>query len=115
ATMRIALLRAFPLNSSYYVRRSEVPMSLSRRSFVASAGLASATAAVAGALPFPRLTRSVPEVALPPAALFQQDEERYWAEIRRQFLIPADEVYLNNGTVGSSPRPVLNAVFEGYN
>jgi selenocysteine lyase/cysteine desulfurase len=30
-------------------------------------------------------------------------------------LIPSDEVYLNNGTVGSSPMPVLRAVFDGYN
>jgi len=35
-------------------------------------------------------------------------------ELRQQFLIPADEVYLNNGTVGSSPGPVLRAIFEGY-
>ena len=34
--------------------------------------------------------------------------------MRRQFLIPENEVYLNNGTVGSSPAPVLRAVFEGY-
>src|SRR5262249_35238184 len=27
---------------------------------------------------------------------------------------PEDEVYLNNGTVGSSPRPVLKAVFDSY-
>jgi len=26
-----------------------------------------------------------------------------------------DEVYLNNGTVGSSPMPVLRAIFDGYN
>jgi isopenicillin-N epimerase len=57
----------------------------------------------------------LPELPLPASALYQQDEERYWSDIRKQFLIPADEVYLNNGTVGSSPRPVLNAIFEGYN
>jgi len=32
----------------------------------------------------------------------------------QQFLIPADEIYLNNGTVGSSPAPVLRAIFDGY-
>ncbi len=35
-------------------------------------------------------------------------------ELRQQFLIPQDEVYLNNGTVGSSPAPVLRSIFDGY-
>src|SRR5579864_6822756 len=52
---------------------------------------------------------------LPPSSLFQSDPDSYWAEMRKQFLIPEDEVYLNAGTVGSSPAPVLKAVFDGYN
>src|SRR5664279_3118697 len=52
--------------------------------------------------------------SLPDPTLFVSDEEGYWAALRKQFLIPADEVYLNNGTVGSSPAPVLRAVFDGY-
>ncbi len=52
---------------------------------------------------------------LPDRSLFETNEDRYWAEIRKQFLIPEDEVYLNNGTVGSSPAPVLRAIFDGYN
>jgi selenocysteine lyase/cysteine desulfurase len=52
--------------------------------------------------------------SLPQRALFDRDPDAYWAELRKQFLIPADEVYLNNGTVGSSPRPVLQAIFSAY-
>ena len=52
---------------------------------------------------------------LPDHSLLDKNEDAYWAEMRKQFLIPEDEVYLNNGTVGSSPAPVLRAIFDGYN
>ncbi len=51
---------------------------------------------------------------LPPLGLYDQNEDAFWAALRNQFLIPKDEVYLNNGTVGSSPYPVLKAVFDAY-
>jgi isopenicillin-N epimerase len=97
-------------------------MPMDRRSFVFNAGLAGVLGwnpSLLGQLT-PRAGKTgiflaVPEVALPSLALYEADQESYWAELRKQFLIPADEVYLNNGTVGSSPRPVLNAIFEGYN
>lgn len=57
---------------------------------------------------------SAAPASLPGNALFERDPDAYWAELRKQFLIPEDEVYLNNGTVGSSPRPVLQAIFDAY-
>ena len=50
----------------------------------------------------------------PTTRSYTRDQESYWTELRKQFLIPKDEIYLNNGTVGSSPAPVLRAVFDGY-
>ncbi len=34
----------------------------------------------------------------------------FWHELRQQFLIPADEAFFNTGTLGASPRAVLDAV-----
>jgi len=84
-----------------------------RRSFLSSfAGVA----ALAGS-PLPDVCQDIlahsPD-KLPDRSLYDKDEETYWTEVRKLFLIPEDEVYLNNGTVGSSPTPVLKAVFEGY-
>src|ERR1700683_528156 len=51
---------------------------------------------------------------LPDHSLLEKDEDACGAEMRKQFLIPSDEIYLNNGTVGSSPAPLLRAIFDGY-
>src|ERR1700686_4745976 len=86
-----------------------------RRGFLSSfAGAAAAGAALSfGGELFARAAQTPAQ--LPDRGLYDSDEEKYWTEMRKQFLIPADEVYLNNGTVGSSPAPVLRAVFDGYN
>ena len=52
--------------------------------------------------------------ALPSPDLYARDEKAYWARVRKQFVIPPGVVHLNNGTVGSSPRPVLRAVYDAY-
>jgi len=84
---------------------------MDRRRFVTSAlGMAGAFA-VAPSL-FAQLEAAPP--SLPEHGLLDTDEDAYWAEMRKQFLIPSDMIYLNNGTVGSSPAPVLRAVFQGY-
>ena len=88
---------------------------LDRRNFLSSfAGVAGTAGALGMPAKWPELFEQEPP-KLPDNALFGSNEEAYWAELRKQFLIPADEVYLNNGTVGSSPMPVLRAVFDGYN
>jgi selenocysteine lyase/cysteine desulfurase len=86
---------------------------IDRRAFLSSvAGVAALREAG-----FPQVCKDILGQApqnLPDHSLYDKNEEAYWAEIRKQFLIPEDEVYLNNGTVGSSPAPVLRAVFESY-
>lgn len=77
-----------------------------RRSFLggaAAAGLAQPVAA-----------QALDTIPLPAADLHGRNEDAYWAALRQQFLIPADVVNLNVGTVGSSPRPVLKAIFDGF-
>jgi len=84
---------------------------MNRRHFLSS-GAGLATAAL---LSHPLLERlAAAPLDLPSDRLFQSDSEAYWAALRKQFLIPADEVYFNNGTCGSSPAPVLKAIFDGY-
>lgn len=84
---------------------------LDRRNFLA------AGAGIAGVLAFrENLLAQLAQVpSLPERSLYDRNPDAYWAAMRRQFLIPMDHVYLNNGTVGSSPAPVLRAVFDGYN
>src|SRR5262249_51968055 len=50
--------------------------------------------------------------ALPPAKLLSPDPGRSWAELRRQWLLAADHVNLNCGSVGCTPLPVLNAMID---
>jgi selenocysteine lyase/cysteine desulfurase len=40
------------------------------------------------------------------------DDEAFWSFVRDQFLIADDRIYLNNGTLGPSPRVVVDAVTE---
>jgi selenocysteine lyase/cysteine desulfurase len=87
---------------------------MERRGFLSS--FASLASAGASTRLFP-LWREVLEQSpapLPDRSLYDSNEEAYWAALRKQFIIPEDEIYLNNGTVGSSPAPVLRAIFDAY-
>ena len=49
--------------------------------------------------------------ALPDARLLDRDTEKYWLRIRNdQFFLPGWRAFLNNGSLGIAPRPVVNAV-----
>jgi isopenicillin-N epimerase len=71
-------------------------MSPSRREFLESG--------LAASLLWPR------QIAAFEAALQQRQEP--WDQVRTQFLIPADRIYLNIGTLGPQPKPVVDAVIE---
>jgi selenocysteine lyase/cysteine desulfurase len=51
-------------------------------------------------------------VPWPSAELLTSDPERYWAELRSQWLLSENHVNLNCGTLGCTPLPVLRAVIE---
>lgn len=50
--------------------------------------------------------------AMPNKALLDSDPDRYWAQLRRQWLLAADRVNLNCGSVGCTPLPVLRAMID---
>lgn len=83
---------------------------LDRRSFMAAATSAGVLAPTGSAA----FAAAMQTAAMPVAGLYDSNEDAYWAALRKQFLIPKGVVNLNNGTVGSSPRPVLKAVFDSY-
>ena len=87
---------------------------LDRRRFLFSSAALAAVAGLPFSLSETQAAAQSDNSPLPPKDLYDRNQETYWAELRKQFLIPADEVYLNNGTVGSSPRPVLRAIVDSF-
>lgn len=49
---------------------------------------------------------------LPLKELYSTDPDRYWSELRRQWLLAADRINLNCGSVGCTPLPVLRAMID---
>lgn len=57
-----------------------------------------------------------PEAPLPDDRLFARNPEKYWARIRKeQFLLPGWRAFLNNGSLGVAPKPVVKAVEDYLN
>ena len=86
---------------------------LDRRRFLTATTASLAAAATWHPKVFAQIAQA--PASLPDSSLYKSNQDAYWAELRKQFLIPENEVYLNNGTVGSSPAPVLRAIFDAYN
>lgn len=85
---------------------------LRRREFIQRAAIAATLLGI----PLSRaeaLTQiTVENPPMPPSDLYTSDPARYWAEMRRQWLLASDHVNLNCGSVGCSPLPVLRAMIE---
>jgi selenocysteine lyase/cysteine desulfurase len=75
---------------------------MDRRTFVAAVG--------GGALAWPRALEDMAQELSGSGG--DPGDEAFWAEVRGRFLIPPDRIYLNNGTLGPSPRVVVDAVVE---
>ena len=82
----------------------------SRRDFVRGAALAGAALAFPGAEWLEAAERRPAAEPFRPLLPSAQDDEAYWRMVRSQFLISSKGIYLNTGTVGASPRTVLDAV-----
>lgn len=86
-----------------------------RREFVRNAAALGAAFAFPGAGWLKEARTGSRRGAADPALLANRDgpvDEEYWRLVRSQFLISPRGVYLNTGTIGASPRPVVDAVVE---
>ncbi len=84
-------------------RRQFLKGSLAAAAGVATASMWDATAAIA--------QEDEEPLAGPPDRI---DDEAYWEKVRAQFHLKPDTIYLNNGTLGLCPKPVTQAVYDGY-
>jgi isopenicillin-N epimerase len=75
----------------------------SRRNFIRSSSLI--------LLGLPAATQASSFLNENPLAGFPAESDpNYWEQIRGFFMIPPDEAYLNTGTIGATPSPVLHAM-----
>jgi isopenicillin-N epimerase len=83
---------------------------LHRREFIRRAAVAATLLGV----PIARAERILCEQAppLPPKDLLSSNPQRYWADLRRQWLLASDRINLNCGSVGCTPLPVLRAMID---
>lgn len=84
-------------------------MTASRREF-----LKKVSGGAIGAISLSALNASSPAAAIISGdERIAPDDERFWRIVRDQFPLTHDRVYFNNGTMGPSPYPVIEAVKKG--
>ncbi len=81
---------------------------LSRRAFFQSTAIGAAL----GISPARAERALADETPFPPRELLDTDPDRYWADLRRQWLLAADRINLNCGSVGCTPMPVLRSMID---
>ena len=86
------------------------PRQIGRRGVMQRAAVASALFGTPVALAEQALAQEA--IPIPPRDRYTADPERYWAELRRQWLLAADRINLNCGALGCTPLPVLRAMVE---
>ncbi|MBS1587772.1 MAG: aminotransferase class V-fold PLP-dependent enzyme [Bacteroidetes bacterium] len=80
-------------------------MNYNRRNFIRSASmLAALSLSEIGAIGKPRVPSGGEGIS--------PEDEKYWQNVRQLFPLAKDWTYLNNGTMGPSPYPVIEAVHE---
>ena len=82
---------------------------LARRQFLQRAAIGAALLGIPIARAEQMFSQDVP---MPSPGLLSTDPDRYWAELRRQWLLANDRVNLNCGSVGCTPLPVLRAMID---
>src|SRR5690606_21490710 len=85
---------------------AQPPRRASRRRFLRNV----VGAATAAALPDLVGAGAVAAQAPIPAGAPGEEGEAFWRRVRDRFLIPPDRIYLNVGTLGPQPRPVVDAM-----
>lgn len=81
-------------------------MSFDRRFFLRSATLAACSLSELTAMAAKYKVHNNDKVV-------NEDDEHYWNNVRQLFPLITDKVYLNNGTLGPSPYPVIEATHKG--
>src|SRR5437588_2312631 len=94
---------------------NNTPAELDRRGFLSR--LAGSALAVGAAAPSLELLAAFPGPAATPGSVFHAQpgasDAAVFGEARKHFLIPSGVTYCNTGTLGASPREVVDALVNG--